>query len=98
MLAWIVFRAADLSVAGELFSQLTDWGAATLITWTTAAVVVATIGFQLLPERETGELRLRVERLHPAAMGAALAVVVMLVAATVPTPGSATLHLLRLLT
>ena len=29
VLAWIVFRAADLSAAGELFSQLTDWGAAT---------------------------------------------------------------------
>jgi hypothetical protein len=53
----------------------------------TAAVVLATIGFQLLPERETGELRLRVERLHPAAMGAALAVVVMFVAATGATQG-----------
>ena len=51
------------------------------------AVVIGTIGFQLLPERETGELRLRVERLHPAAMGAALAVVIVLVAATVPTQG-----------
>jgi D-alanyl-lipoteichoic acid acyltransferase DltB (MBOAT superfamily) len=87
VLGWIVFRAPELSVAGELFSQLADWSEASVITWTTAAVVAATIGFQLLPERETGELRLRVERLHPAAMGAALAVVVMLVAATVPTQG-----------
>ena len=87
VLAWIVFRAPDLSVAGELFSQLTDWSAGTVMTWTTAAVVLAAIGFQLLPERETGELRLQVERLHPAAMGATLAVVVMLVAATVPTQG-----------
>jgi D-alanyl-lipoteichoic acid acyltransferase DltB (MBOAT superfamily) len=87
VLGWIVFRAPELSVAGELFSQLTDWGTASVITWTTAAVVAATIGFQLLPERETGELRLRVERLHPAAMGAALALVVMFVAATVPTQG-----------
>lgn len=87
VLAWIVFRAPDLSVAGELFSQLASWGDATLITWTTLAVVVATIGLQLLPERETGELRLRVERLHPAAMGAALAVVIALVAATVPSQG-----------
>ena len=29
VLAWIVFRAADLNVAGELFSQLTEWGDAT---------------------------------------------------------------------
>jgi hypothetical protein len=87
VLAWIVFRAPDLSAAGELFSQLTDWTAGTVMTWTTAAVVLATIGLQLLPERETGELRLRVERLHPAAMGATLAVVVMFVAATVPTQG-----------
>ena len=87
VLAWIVFRSPDLTVARELFSQLTDWGAASQITWTTALVVIATIGFQLLPERETGELRLRVERLHPAAMGAALAGVVMFVAATVPTQG-----------
>jgi hypothetical protein len=57
------------------------------MTWTTAAVVLATVGFQLLPERETGELRLSVERLRPAAMGAALAVVIMFVAATVPGEG-----------
>ena len=88
VLAWIVFRAPDLSVAGELFSQLTDWGDATRDhlddrrRWS-----LGTIGLQLLPERETGELRLRVEQLHPAAMGAALAVVVMFVAATVPTQG-----------
>jgi alginate O-acetyltransferase complex protein AlgI len=87
VLGWIVFRAPELSVAGELFSQLTDWGAASQITLTTALVVAATIGVQLLPERETGELRLRVERLHPAAMGATLAAVVMFVAATVPTQG-----------
>ena len=87
VLAWIVFRAPDLSVAGELFSQLGDWSAGTVMTWTTGLVVLGTIAFQLLPERETGELRLRVERLHPAAMGAALATVVMFVAATVPTQG-----------
>jgi alginate O-acetyltransferase complex protein AlgI len=87
VLGWIVFRSPELSVAGDLFAQLTDWGSATQITWTTALVVAATIGFQLLPERETGELRLRVEQLHPAAMGAALAAVVMFVAATVPTQG-----------
>ncbi len=87
VLAWIVFRAPDLSVAGELFAQLADWSPGTVMTWTTAAVVLATVGFQLLPERETGELRLRVERLQPAAMGAALAAVVMFVAATVPTQG-----------
>jgi D-alanyl-lipoteichoic acid acyltransferase DltB (MBOAT superfamily) len=87
VLAWIVFRAPDLDVAGELLSQLGEWDSATVVTWTTALVVAATIGLQLLPERETGELRLRVEALHPAAMGAALAVVVALVAATVPTQG-----------
>ena len=87
VLAWIVFRAPELSVASELFAQLGDWGEATVITWTTLTVVAATIGLQLLPERETGELRLRVERLHPAAMGAALAVIVVMVAATVPTQG-----------
>ena len=98
VLAWIVFRAADLSAAGELFAQLTDWGAASVITWTSAAVVVATIGFQLLPERETGELRLRVERLHPAAMGAALAMVDHVRGRYGADAGRATLHLLRLLT
>jgi alginate O-acetyltransferase complex protein AlgI len=87
VLAWIVFRAPDLTIARELFSQLSDWRSTSVITWTTLAVVAATIGFQLLPERQTGELRLRVERLHPAAMGAALAVVIVLVAATVPTQG-----------
>ena len=82
-----MFRAPDLSIAGEMFGQLSDWSTASVITWTTGLVVLGTIGLQLLPERETGELRLQVERLHPAAMGAALAVVVMFVAATVPTQG-----------
>jgi D-alanyl-lipoteichoic acid acyltransferase DltB (MBOAT superfamily) len=87
VLAWIVFRSPDLGVATELLSRLADWGPATLLTWTTALVVAGTIGLQLLPERPTGELRLRVERMHPAAMGAALAVVIVLVAATVPSQG-----------
>ncbi len=45
------------------------------------------IGVQLLPERPMEGLELRIGRLRPLALGVALAVVVLLVGATVPSQG-----------
>jgi hypothetical protein len=45
------------------------------------------IGLQLLPAQPMDVLRVRFERLHPAALGASMAAVIVLVAATVSSQG-----------
>jgi len=85
VLGWILFRAESLSLAGELIGRLVVPGEATL--WAPAAVaaVVVVIGMQLLPPAPLERLRLRVAQLPAPALGAALAAVVAVVGATVPS-------------
>jgi D-alanyl-lipoteichoic acid acyltransferase DltB (MBOAT superfamily) len=87
VLAWVVFRAPDLGDAGTVLSRLVVPGEATL--WTGAAVgaVAVVLGLQLLPARPLDAVRLRIERLNPVALGASLALVIVVVQATVPTQG-----------
>jgi len=86
-LAWIPFRAPDLDLAGAFVSRFADWGPATL--WTAPIVIVTflVIGLQLLPARPLDALRVRFEELHPVALGASMACVILLVAATVSSQG-----------
>ena len=49
--------------------------------------VVAVIGIQLLPPRPLERLQLRIERLRPVALAVALAAVILIVGATVPSQG-----------
>jgi len=87
VLAWILFRSPDLSIAGDVLGQLTHFGAATLWTAPVVGAIVLVIGLQLVPRRPIEAVRLRIEALPPAALGFGLAVVVMFVAATVPSQG-----------
>jgi D-alanyl-lipoteichoic acid acyltransferase DltB (MBOAT superfamily) len=87
VLGWILFRSPDLDIAGAFLGQLFSPGAATLVTPAVLAAVLIVIGGQLLPPRPLQALRLRVEGWRPTALGAGLAAVVLLVAATVPTQG-----------
>ena len=87
VLGWILFRSPDLGIAGQMIGQLTDFGAATMWHATVVIAVAVVIGLQLLPQRPISSIRLRIEALRPAPLGLALAVVVMLVAATVPSQG-----------
>ncbi|MFN8205757.1 MAG: MBOAT family O-acyltransferase [Solirubrobacteraceae bacterium] len=84
---WILFRSPDLAIAGAFLGQLFSPGAATLVTPAVLAAVLVVIGGQLLPPRPLEALRLRIEAWQPTALGAGLAAVVLLVAATVPTQG-----------
>src|SRR3954468_18368387 len=84
---WILFRAQGLGVVGDYLSALFTWHPATLWTAPVILAVVLVIGTQLLPPRPLDALRLRIERLGPVPLGATLAVVIMLVAATVPSQG-----------
>ncbi len=87
VLGWILFRSPSLGLAGDFLGQFTDFGAATL--WTVPAVlaIAAVVGLQLVPRGAIEAVRLRIEAAPPVALGAGLAVVVMFVAATVPSQG-----------
>jgi D-alanyl-lipoteichoic acid acyltransferase DltB (MBOAT superfamily) len=87
VLGWILFRSPSLGIAGQVLSRLADFGPATLWTAPVLVAVIGVIGLQLLPSRPIEAVRLRVEALGPTALGFGLAVVVMLVAATVPSQG-----------
>ena len=86
-LAWIPFRAPDLSLAGAFIARLAHWGAPTLWTAPVIFVVVLVIGLQLLPAKPMDAIRVRFEGLHPAALGASMAVVIVLVTATISSQG-----------
>jgi len=85
--ACIFFRAGSLDLSGEILARIDEPGPATLWTWPVVLAVVAVVGLQLLPRRILDRPKLAVERLHPAALGAALATIVVLVGATVPSGG-----------
>jgi alginate O-acetyltransferase complex protein AlgI len=84
VLAWVLFRAPDLGVAGAMLHRLFVPGPATLFTPVVVGAIVVAIGLQLLPERPINALRHRVEALNPAALAAGLAVTIAIVGATVP--------------
>jgi alginate O-acetyltransferase complex protein AlgI len=83
-LAWIPFRAPDLDTAWAFAERLVTPGPSTLLTPGVAAAVVGVLALQLLPERPLDALRERLQALEPVPLGAALAVVVALAAASVP--------------
>jgi D-alanyl-lipoteichoic acid acyltransferase DltB (MBOAT superfamily) len=84
---WILFRSQGLDSVGDFLSRLFTPGPATLWTAPVVAAVLVVIGTQLLPPRPLDSLRVAIERANPTALGAALAVVILFVAATVPSQG-----------
>jgi hypothetical protein len=84
---WILFRSPDLGVVGAFLGAIASPGAASLVTPLVVIAVVVVIGGQLLPPRPLDAVRLRLEALPWGALGAALAVVILVVASTVPSQG-----------
>ena len=84
---WILFRAENLELAGAFIARLAVPGEATLWAPVTLAAVIAVIGFQLLPPDPLDRLRERLAALPAPALGMALALVVAIVGATVPSQG-----------
>jgi alginate O-acetyltransferase complex protein AlgI len=87
VLGWILFRTESLDLAATFVSRLADPGPATLFAPAVVAAVVAVIGFQLLPPDPLEGLRIRLAGLPAPALGLALACVVAIVGATVPSQG-----------
>ncbi len=85
--AWVLFRSPDLGVAADVFSQMTAGGAATLITAPALVLVLIVIGLQLIPPKPMDAIQLRVQQWSPAALGATLFLVILLVGATIPDQG-----------
>jgi len=87
VLALVFFRAATLDIAITFLGRLLEPGPATLWTFPIVAVVVGMIAYQCVPQRPLDALRVRIEQLHPVALGASMATVILLVAATVSSQG-----------
>jgi D-alanyl-lipoteichoic acid acyltransferase DltB (MBOAT superfamily) len=84
---WILFRAESLELAGTFIGQLFVPGPATLWSAVTVGAVLVVIGFQVLPPDPLDRLRERLAGLPAPALGLALALVVAIVGATVPSQG-----------
>jgi D-alanyl-lipoteichoic acid acyltransferase DltB (MBOAT superfamily) len=84
---WILFRSQGLGLVGDFLSRLFTPGSATLWTAPVVAAIAVVIGFQLLPPRPLDRLRVTIERANPGTLGIGLAVLILFVAATVPSQG-----------
>ena len=83
-LAWIPFRAPTLDMAWAFTRRLVTPGPATLMTPGIAIAVVGVLALQLAPGRPLDAMRERLVALPAAALGTALAITIVLVAAAVP--------------
>ncbi|MEJ7787327.1 MAG: MBOAT family protein [Solirubrobacteraceae bacterium] len=82
--AWVFFRAPNFGTAGAIFEGIFRGGSATLFEPVVVIAIIAAIGFQLLPERPIVALRHRFEALNPVALGAGLALTIIIVGSTIP--------------
>jgi alginate O-acetyltransferase complex protein AlgI len=87
VLGWIVFRAQTVGDVWTLLKQLGTLGSPTKLTVPVALAIVVTIGPQLMSRRSLRDVQDWAGRLSPALLGAALAVLILFVAATVPSQG-----------
>ncbi len=84
---WILFRSQSISLFWDFLGRFFVGGAPTLWTFPVLLAVVTVIGLQLLPERPLESAQIWIERLRPAVLAPALAAVVLVAAATVPSQG-----------
>jgi alginate O-acetyltransferase complex protein AlgI len=84
---WILFRSQDLSLFWTYVTRMVEPGPLTLATVPAALALLVVIGLQLLPERTSEGIEVRIERLSPVLLGAALAALILVVGATVPSQG-----------
>jgi alginate O-acetyltransferase complex protein AlgI len=87
VLGWVLFRSEGVDLAGTFLSRLGSPGSPTLWKAPILGAIAIAIGLQLLPARPLDTFQQRLGRLNPAILGAALAVLILFVAATVPSQG-----------
>jgi D-alanyl-lipoteichoic acid acyltransferase DltB (MBOAT superfamily) len=84
---WIVFRAQSVGVFWSFLSRLGSPGSPTLWSVPVGLAIAVTIVPQLLPASSVEHLQDRLGKLSPVALGTALGVLILFVAATVPSQG-----------
>jgi alginate O-acetyltransferase complex protein AlgI len=84
---WLLFRAQGLGLWWDVIKRFGSWGAPTLWTFPVLLAIAVAIVPQLLPPRPVLGLQDRLGRIAPAVLGGALAVLILFVAATVPSQG-----------
>jgi D-alanyl-lipoteichoic acid acyltransferase DltB (MBOAT superfamily) len=87
VLGWIFFRAQGIGLAWTFLTRLVSFGAPTLWTVPVLLAIAVAIVPQLLPPRPVGRFEEMFGRLSPALLGTALAVLILFIAATVPSQG-----------
>jgi D-alanyl-lipoteichoic acid acyltransferase DltB (MBOAT superfamily) len=87
VLGWIIFRAQSVGLIWTFLKRLGSFGAPTLWTVPVVAAILVAIVPQLLPPNPVQRLEDWFGRLNPLALGPALAVLILFVAATVPSQG-----------
>ena len=87
VLGWILFRSQGIGLAWTFITRLASPGSPTLWKAPVLLAIAVVIGLQLLPERRTEGWETRLSRVSPALLGAALGVLILFVAATVPSQG-----------
>jgi len=85
--AWILFRSPDLDLFWTYVTGMFSGGGLDLVTVPAALALLAVIGLQLVPEGDTRGFEARVERLSPVVLAVALAALILVVGATVPSQG-----------
>jgi D-alanyl-lipoteichoic acid acyltransferase DltB (MBOAT superfamily) len=84
---WIFFRAQGIGLAWTFLTRLGSFGAPTLWTFPVLLAIAVAIVPQLLPARPVDRFEQMVARFRPVLLGAGLAVLILFVAATVPSQG-----------
>ncbi|HEX3238583.1 MAG TPA: MBOAT family O-acyltransferase [Solirubrobacterales bacterium] len=85
--AWILFRSPDLDLFWAYVSGMFAGGSLDLVTIPALLALLAVIGLQLVPEGASQELEVGIERLSPVVLAVALAALILVVGATVPSQG-----------
>jgi alginate O-acetyltransferase complex protein AlgI len=85
--AWILFRSPDLDLFWTYVTGMFSGGGFELVTIPAVIALLAVIGLQLVPESDTHGFEARLERINPIVLAIALAVLILVVGATVPSQG-----------
>ena len=85
--AWILFRSQNLTLFWDYVTGMFSGGSLSLASGPAVLALLAVIGLQLLPERTSHGVESGIERLSPVLLAAALAALILVVGATVPSQG-----------
>jgi hypothetical protein len=84
---WFLFRSQSLSVTWQLLKRLGSWQAPTLLSFPVVLAILVTVVPQLLPAAPMARLQAALGKLSPYVLAPALAILILFVAATVPSQG-----------